>query len=46
MANEIQDIDYIRKWYTIEYDGEQAVSQLGGRDESERVQKGEKGYQP
>lgn len=41
-----QDADYIRKWYTIDYDGEQAVSSLGDRDESERVKKGQTDFKP
>ncbi|RSH89643.1 hypothetical protein EHS25_002194 [Saitozyma podzolica] len=40
------DIDYIKKWYTIEFDKEQAVSKLGERDETARVQKGEKEFKP
>jgi hypothetical protein len=44
-ANE-QDADYIRKWYTIDYDGDQAVSTLGGRDDSERVKKGQTEFKP
>jgi hypothetical protein len=41
-----QDIDYIKKWYTIEFDKTQAVSQLGDRDDSARVKKGEEEFQP
>lgn len=41
-----QDAEYIKKWYTIEFDADQAVSQLGDRDDSERVQKGQKEFQP
>ena len=41
-----QDIDYIKKWYTIEFDKEQAVSQLGDRDDSARVKKGENEFKP
>jgi hypothetical protein len=42
----VQDLDYIKKYYTIEFDQEQAVSQLGNRDDSARVEKGKKEFQP
>ncbi|OCF70869.1 hypothetical protein I204_08499 [Kwoniella mangroviensis CBS 8886] len=40
------DVDYIKKYYTIEYDESQAVENINGRDDSQRVRKGEKGFQP
>jgi len=40
------DLDYIKKWYTIEFDPEQAVNNVGGRDDSARVQKGKKEFMP
>jgi hypothetical protein len=46
VADEYQDIDYIKKWYTIEFDKDQAVTKLGERDETARVQKGEKEFKP
>lgn len=42
----IQDIDYIRKWYTIEFDPKQAIETVGGRDDSGRYKKGEKEFMP
>lgn len=41
-----QDIDYIKKYYTIEFDESQAVTTVGGRDDSARYAKGEKEFQP
>lgn len=41
-----QDADYIRKWYTIDFDKDQAVSSLGERDDSERVKKGQTDFKP
>jgi len=40
------DLDYIRKYYTIDYDKSQAVKNLGGRDETSRLIKGEKDFKP
>jgi len=40
------DIDYIKKYYTVEFDQSQAVSEVGGRDDSARTKKGEKEFQP
>ncbi|WRT63367.1 uncharacterized protein IL334_000272 [Kwoniella shivajii] len=40
------DIDYIKKYYTIEYDPEQAVNKVNGRDDTARVQKGSEGFEP
>jgi hypothetical protein len=42
----LQDIDYIRKYYTMEFDDEQAVHTLGGRDESERIKLGKESFKP
>lgn len=40
------DVDYIKKYYTVEFDKEQAVNEVGGRDDSARVKKGESEFQP
>ncbi|KAI9632138.1 uncharacterized protein MKK02DRAFT_20857 [Dioszegia hungarica] len=40
------DVDYIRKYYTVEFDPKDAVSNIGGRDDSARVKKGEKEFMP
>jgi hypothetical protein len=45
-SDSLQDVDYIKKYYTIEYDKNQAVKMLGGRDETERVKKGENDFKP
>lgn len=42
----LQDVDYIKKYYTVEFDKQQAVSEVGGRDDSARVKKGESEFQP
>lgn len=42
----MQDIDYIKKYYTVEFDAEQAVKTVGGRDDSARYKKGENEFQP
>ena len=42
----MKDIDYIKKWYTIDFDNGQAVSNISGRDDSGRFQKGEKEFMP
>ncbi len=42
----LQDIDYIRKYYTIEFDQTSAIDTIGGRDDSGRVAKAEKGFNP
>ena len=41
-----QDADYIRKHYTVDFDENQAVHSLGGRDESSRIQKGQGEFKP
>lgn len=41
-----QDVDYIKKYYTVEFDQQQAISTVGGRDDSARFAKGEKEFQP
>jgi hypothetical protein len=45
-STDSQDIDYIKKYYTIEFDESQAVTTVGGRDDSARYAKGEKEFQP
>lgn len=40
------DIDYIKKYYTIEFDKQQAISTVGGRDDSARYKKGEEEFLP
>jgi len=40
------DIDYIKKYYTVEFDESQAVDKVGGRDDSARTQRGRKEFQP
>ncbi|KAJ4469240.1 FAD/NAD(P)-binding domain-containing protein [Lentinula aciculospora] len=40
------DLDYMKKWYELQYNEDVAVSDLGGRDESGRVQKAKKSFQP
>lgn len=42
----MQDVDYMRKYYTTEFDQEQAVSEVGGRDDSARYKKGQEEFQP
>lgn len=41
-----QDLDYMKRWYELEYNKEVAVSDLGGRDESGRVEKAKELFQP
>lgn len=36
----------MRKYYTVDFDKEQAVSKVGGRDDSARIKKGENEFQP
>ncbi|KAF8823200.1 hypothetical protein HHX47_DHR10000133 [Lentinula edodes] len=40
------DLDYMKRWYELEYNKEVAVSDLGGRDESGRVEKAKQLFQP
>ncbi|ORY30790.1 FAD/NAD(P)-binding domain-containing protein [Naematelia encephala] len=40
------DIDYIRKYYTIDFDKQQATAQISGRDDSARYKKGEDEFRP
>lgn len=37
---------YIRKWHTVDFPEDLAVSSLGDRDESARVAKGKKDFKP
>lgn len=36
----------MRKYYTVDFDDEQAVKTVGGRDDSARYKKGQEGFQP
>ncbi|GAA5888755.1 hypothetical protein JCM6882_002838 [Rhodosporidiobolus microsporus] len=40
------DLDYIKKWYEIEFPAEVAVKKLGDRDETERYEHGKKAFNP
>ncbi|KAF9269470.1 FAD/NAD(P)-binding domain-containing protein [Marasmius fiardii PR-910] len=40
------DIDYMKRWYEVEFNEEQAVSNLAGRDESRRVEEATKNFEP
>ncbi|KAF5341553.1 hypothetical protein D9758_012573 [Tetrapyrgos nigripes] len=40
------DLDYMKKWYEIEFRDDLAVTDLKGRDESERVQKAKEIFKP
>ncbi|WWD22893.1 hypothetical protein CI109_107388 [Kwoniella shandongensis] len=40
------DIDYIRKYYTVDFDEQQAIANVNGRDDSERVRKGREIFRP
>lgn len=40
------DTDYMKKWYENFYTPDLSVNKLGDRDESERVEKAKKGFQP
>jgi len=40
------DTEYMRKYYTTDFDESQAVNSLGGRDDSRRVQKGKEEFKP
>lgn len=42
----VQDIDYIKKYYTVDFDGEQAVNDISGRDDSERTHSGKTKFRP
>lgn len=42
----MQDVDYFRKHYQTTFSEEQAVGNLGGRDESARIKKGKTGFRP
>jgi hypothetical protein len=42
-----QDLDYIKKWYTIDMPDESEIpTHLGGRDETQRIEKGKKDFNP
>lgn len=36
----------MKKWYTVDFDREQAVTDVGGRDDSARTKKGEEEFSP
>ncbi|GAA5855080.1 hypothetical protein JCM8547_002372 [Rhodosporidiobolus lusitaniae] len=40
------DLDYIKKYYTIEFPEDVSVKKLGDRDETERYEAGKKAYNP
>ncbi|GJN92087.1 hypothetical protein Rhopal_005116-T1 [Rhodotorula paludigena] len=40
------DAEYMRKWYTVDFPPETAVSKLGDRDESERYHDGKTAFNP
>lgn len=40
------DLDYIRKWYEIDFPPELAVKKLGNRDETDRYEAGKKAFNP
>ncbi|KAJ3712847.1 FAD/NAD(P)-binding domain-containing protein [Lentinula raphanica] len=40
------DLDYMKKWYELEYNDNVAVSDLAGRDESGRIEKAKTMFQP
>ncbi|KAJ3782038.1 FAD/NAD(P)-binding domain-containing protein [Lentinula aff. detonsa] len=40
------DLDYMKRWYELQYNDHVAVSDLSGRDESGRVEKAKKLFQP
>lgn len=40
------DADYMRNHYEMEYNEEQAVSELGGKDQSSRMQFAKKNFKP
>jgi hypothetical protein len=43
----LQDLDYIKKWYTIDMPDESEIpTHLGGRDETQRIEKGKKDFNP
>ena len=45
-TNRLQDVDYIRKYYTVDFDENQAIKEVGGRDDSARYKKGKEEFQP
>lgn len=43
----VQDLDYIKKWYTITMPDESEIpTHLSGRDEAERIEKGKQDFNP
>lgn len=42
----VQDIEYMKKWYTCDFDEKQAVSNIAGRDDSDRVNRGKTDFNP
>lgn len=40
------DLDYIKKWYTVDFDEKLAVNKVGGRDDSDRVDRGREDFAP
>jgi hypothetical protein len=41
-----QDLAYIKKWYTIEFDEKSAITNVGGRDDSGRVTRAKADFNP
>lgn len=41
-----QDTEYMEKWYTCHFDDKRAVSTIAGRDDSDRVERGKKDFNP
>ncbi|OCF34508.1 hypothetical protein I317_03655 [Kwoniella heveanensis CBS 569] len=40
------DTEYMRKYYTVDFDQQQAVTNINGRDDSERIKKGKEDFKP
>jgi len=40
------DTEYIKKWYTVDFDENLAVNNINGRDDSDRVQRGRTDFKP
>lgn len=40
------DTEYMKKWYTVDFDEDLAVSKINGRDDSDRVQRGRTDFNP
>ncbi|ORX39868.1 hypothetical protein BD324DRAFT_597443 [Kockovaella imperatae] len=40
------DLDYMKKYYTMDFDTSEAVQEVGGRDDSDRYKKGQHEFNP